>query len=95
MAEAARIEDNHHAADLRHLVLRQSQGLLHLCRHSYATDFLADGKSIKVLAELMGTSVTMLEKHYAHLQVKKAKMLSMVREFAAGRHQSAVEEPKA
>jgi integrase len=65
------------------------------CRHSYATDFLADGKSIKVLAELLGTSVTMLEKHYAHLQVKKAKMLSMVREFAAGRHQSAVEEPKA
>jgi integrase len=56
------------------------------CRHSYATDFLADGKSIKVLADLMGTSVTMLEKHYAHLQVKKAKMLSVVREFAAGRN---------
>ncbi len=64
------------------------------CRHSYATDFLADGKSIKVLAELMGTSVTMLEKHYAHLQVKKAKMLSIVREFAAGRH-SLPEEAKA
>lgn len=63
------------------------------CRHSYATDFLADGKSIKVLADLMGTSVTMLEKHYAHLQVKKAKMLSVVRDFAAGRN-SAPEEAK-
>jgi integrase len=63
------------------------------CRHSYATDFLADGKSIKVLADLMGTSVTMLEKHYAHLQVKKAKMLSVVREFAAGRN-STLEEAK-
>jgi len=56
------------------------------CRHSYATDFLADGKSIKVLAELMGTSVAMLEKHYSHLQVKKDKMLKIVRDFATERH---------
>lgn len=64
------------------------------CRHTYATDWLADGKSIKVLAELLGTSVTMLEKHYAHLQVKKAKMLAMVRDFATGRHLSVAEEAK-
>jgi integrase len=63
------------------------------CRHSYATDFLADGKSIKVLAELMGTSVTMLEKHYAHLQVKKAKMRLVVQGFAVERH-SLPEEAK-
>ena len=62
-------------------------------RHTYATDWLVDGKSIKILVDLMGTSVTMLEKHYSHLQVKKAEMRSLTQEFATGRG-SLSEEPK-
>lgn len=35
-------------------------------RHSWASDFLDSGRSIKICAELMGTSVAMLEKVYGH-----------------------------
>lgn len=47
-------------------------------RHSYATDWLLAGGSIKVLADLIGTSVSMLERHYAHLMVDKARMHSIM-----------------
>ncbi len=43
-------------------------------RHTYATNFLLAGGSIKILADLMGTSVAMLERHYAHLNTDKAAM---------------------
>ena len=36
-------------------------------RHTFATRWLIAGGSIKILADLLGTSVSMLEKHYAHL----------------------------
>lgn len=47
-------------------------------RHSYATDWLLAGGSIKVLADLIGTSVAMLERHYAHLMVDKDRMHSIM-----------------
>jgi integrase len=40
-------------------------------RHTYATRFLLAGGSIKVLAELMGNSVHMIEKHYGHLDADR------------------------
>lgn len=35
-------------------------------RHTWASDFLDKGGSIKLCADLLGTSVAMIEKHYAH-----------------------------
>jgi integrase len=36
-------------------------------RHTYATFSIAAGVDIYVLARRMGTSVEMIERHYAHL----------------------------
>jgi integrase len=36
-------------------------------RHAYATDWLRSGKPVAILAELLGTSIAMIEKHYGHL----------------------------
>lgn len=63
-------------------------------RHSFATDWLLQGGSIKVLADLMGTSVAMIEKHYGHLQVDKAKMRSIMLETMASRGSSTREDAK-
>lgn len=41
--------------------------ILYAFRHSYITDWLKSGRSIKIVAELCGTSVSMIERHYAHL----------------------------
>lgn len=40
-------------------------------RHSFAGRALSSGVDIAVLAELMGTSVRMIEKHYGHLSDKQ------------------------
>lgn len=63
-------------------------------RHSFATDWLLQGGSIKVLADLIGTSVAMIEKHYGHLQVDKAKMRSIMLETMAGRGSTAGKDAK-
>jgi len=63
-------------------------------RHSFATDWLLRGGSIKVLADLIGTSVAMIEKHYGHLQVDKAKMRSILLETMAGRGSAAGKNAK-
>jgi integrase len=39
-------------------------------RHTYITDALCRGVPAAVVAELVGTSVQMIEKHYGHLSVK-------------------------
>jgi integrase len=54
-------------------------------RHSFATDWLLSGGSIKVLADLIGTSVAMIEKHYGHLQVDKARMRAIMLDTMSGR----------
>jgi integrase len=64
-------------------------------RHSYATDWLLAGGSIKVLADLIGTSVSMLERHYAHLMVDKARMHSIMEAVMKDRDSVTAEEPKA
>jgi len=63
-------------------------------RHSFATDWLLESGSIKVLADLIGTSVAMIEKHYGHLQVDKAKMRSILLETMAGRGSAAGKDAK-
>lgn len=65
-------------------------------RHSYATDWLLAGGSIKVLADLIGTSVSMIERHYGHLMVDKGRMHSIMETVMAGRDSGVLgEEAKA
>lgn len=40
-------------------------------RHTFATRFLLNGGSIKLLATVLGTSVGMLERHYSHIDVER------------------------
>jgi integrase len=63
------------------------------CRHTYATDWLADGKSIKVLADLIGTSVSMIERHYGHLMVDKERVRTIMTSVMGGQG-AAAEETK-
>jgi integrase len=51
-------------------------------RHTFATDWLLDGSSIKVLADLMGNSVAMIEKHYGHLDVDSRRMRELLSAFS-------------
>jgi integrase len=62
-------------------------------RHTYATNWLLSGGSIKVLADLIGTSVSMIERHYGHIMVDKNRVRAiMVSVMVAG---FGTEEPKA
>ena len=63
-------------------------------RHSFATDWLLAGGSIKVLADLIGTSVSMIERHYGHLMVDKDRVRSILTSVMKDRD-SAREEPQA
>ena len=45
---------------------------------TYATDWLLNGGSIKVLADLIGTSVSMIERHYGHIMVDKDRVRSIM-----------------
>jgi integrase len=63
-------------------------------RHSFATDWLLNGGSIKVLADLIGTSVSMIERHYGHLMVDKDRVRSILTSVMKGRD-SGREEPQA
>ncbi len=62
-------------------------------RHTYATDWLLNGGSIKVLADLIGTSVAMIERHYGHLMVDKERVRTIMTTVMKGR--SVAEEPQA
>jgi integrase len=57
-------------------------------RHSFATDWLLNGGSIKVLADLIGTSVAMIERHYGHLMVDKDRVRSILTSVMKGRDSS-------
>jgi integrase len=54
-------------------------------RHSYCTDALEHGIPDATVAELMGhTSTTMVHKHYAHLEKKKAYLAEMAKKARGG-----------
>lgn len=63
-------------------------------RHTYATDWLLNGGSIKVLADLIGTSVSMIERHYGHIMVDKERVRSIMTTVMMGRS-SVGEKPEA
>ena len=46
--------------------------VLYTLRHSFITQALTDGLTILDVARLVGTSVTMIDKHYGHLAAKSA-----------------------
>jgi hypothetical protein len=52
-------------------------------RHTFATNWLKSGGSIKVLAELMGNSVAMIEQHYGHLDADRETMRKLLCAFHA------------
>lgn len=49
-------------------------------RHTYATNWLLNAGSIKILADLIGTSVAMIERHYGHLMVDKDRVRAIMTE---------------
>lgn len=49
-------------------------------RHTFATDWLLKGGSVMILAEMIGTSVAMIERHYGHLLVDKSRLRSILTE---------------
>jgi integrase len=62
-------------------------------RHTYATDWLLNGGSIKVLADLIDTSVSMIERHYGHLMVDKERVWTIMTSVMKNRG-SLAEEPQ-
>lgn len=62
-------------------------------RHTYATDWLLNGGSIKVLADLIGTSVSMIERHNGHLMVDKERVRTIMTSVMKNRG-SLAEEPQ-
>lgn len=55
-------------------------------RHAYATAYLKNGGSAAILAELMNTSVAMIQKHYGHLD-GESKILRKAANFRAAEAQ--------
>lgn len=47
-------------------------------RHTYATRWLLNAGSVKVLADLLGTSVAMIESHYGHTMIDKNRMRELM-----------------
>lgn len=54
-------------------------------RHRFATQWLLAGRSIAVLAQILGNSVKTIETHYGHLVTDMAAITRQLEEFRAGR----------
>jgi integrase len=50
-------------------------------RHTFATRWLLAGGSVKILADLLGTSLKMIERHYGHLDADPAAMRRVLAQF--------------
>jgi integrase len=77
------------------LKLTDGKMIAYSYRHTFATDWLLDGGSIKILADLMGNSVAMIEKHYGHLEVDPGRMRQLLTAFSAGKRSSEETRPVA
>lgn len=53
-------------------------------RHTYITDALQRGVDIATVAELVGTSVTMIQRHYGHLEHRGDHLKNAARKAVAG-----------
>lgn len=51
-------------------------------RHAFVTRWLVAGRDIKALADLLGTSVLMIEKHYSHLFRKQDVLRERLNQFS-------------
>ena len=51
--------------------IAEEKRFLHLFRHTFATDLLTKGASLEDVATLLGNSVKVVEKHYAHLVLSR------------------------
>ena len=49
---------------------------LYTLRHSWITQAITDGMSVLTVAKLVGTSVTMIDKHYGKLAPEAREQLS-------------------
>ena len=53
-------------------------------RHTYITDALQRGVAIATVAELVGTSVAMIQKHYGHLEQRGDHLSDAARRAITG-----------
>lgn len=54
-------------------------------RHTYAVRWLRAGKPVAPLAEVLGTSIQMIQKHYGHLAEQQDYLLNLVNQVPAQR----------
>jgi integrase len=59
-------------------------------RHTYATNALLAGESPAVLAELMGTSIVMLQRHYSHLIAHQSQLRAAALRLSKGTNEKPV-----
>jgi site-specific recombinase XerD len=60
----------------------EHKAFIHNFRHSFATDLLTHGIPIEDVAALLGNSVKIVEKHYAHLvKARRERLEHRVREL--------------
>jgi integrase len=52
-------------------------------RHTFITNWVASGRSIKICADLCGTSAAMIEKHYSHADGNRERMHDWYVDFMA------------
>ncbi len=57
-------------------------------RHRFVTDWLEAGKPVGHLAELLGTSITMVQKHYSHLTDRSESLSRQLLDFSRGSGES-------
>jgi integrase len=69
--------------------IREKLGVKHLTaysyRHQFATDWLKQGRSVDVLAELLGNTPDVIRKHYKHLLSDTDNLRQHLKEFLASR----------
>ncbi len=69
----------HHGLNPRHIIP-------YSFRHTFISQWIDDGRSIKIVADLCGTSVAMIEKHYGHPD--EGRLEAMYLDFMATTNQS-------
>jgi integrase len=57
-------------------------------RHRFVTDWLEAGKPVGHLAELLGTSMAMIQKHYSHLTERSQAISDQLKSFSRGTGES-------
>jgi len=72
---AVKIWERTFAVVFANALIPPDKRFLHLFRHTFATDLLTKGVSLEDVATLLGNSVKIVEKHYAHLVLSRRQAL--------------------